>query len=56
MHHGKVLDISSVFRIKNVQDASGNILFWINPARKMYAVVRKSDVMTSFGHSTRSVV
>jgi hypothetical protein len=49
--------------MKNMQDAgTDNVFFWINPVENAYdlSVVqcqqRKSDVMTSFGHTARSAV
>jgi hypothetical protein len=58
-----VLDISSVFPMKNMQDAGiDNVFSWRNPIQ-MYTIFsavlrqqRKSDVMTSFSHSDRSAV
>jgi hypothetical protein len=58
----KLIDISSVFRVKNLQDAGIYNVFLDKSCRNMYtcfAVLRqqrKSAVMTSLGLSARSAV
>jgi hypothetical protein len=57
MHQSKDLNMSSVFRTKNMQDTGiDNVFFLEKSCRKMYTIYsavqrqqRKSDVMTSFG-------
>jgi hypothetical protein len=60
----KVLNMSSVFRTKNLQDAGiDNVLFLEKSCRKMNTIFsavqrqqRKSDVITSFGLTACSAV